>query len=65
MTPTVFDTQKVRLDLMKELLQVEEQAINETDVETIGELAGTIRWIKSKLAFLESAEYQTRKQWSE
>lgn len=59
---TVFDTQKVRLDLMQELLQIEEQAIKETDVSIISDLASQIRWIKSKLDFLGSPEYQKRKQ---
>lgn len=62
---TPFDTQKVRLDLMQELLQVEEQAIKATGEEDhvaiLAELGGKIRWIKSKLKFLESPEYQKRK----
>src|SRR5689334_3065984 len=47
-TCTVFDTQKVRLDLMQELLQVTEQASHETDVQAITELAQQARWLKGK-----------------
>jgi hypothetical protein len=62
MNTTPFDTQQVRLDLMKELLEVEEKVINEEDVEVITELAQVIRWLKNKLQFLESPIYQERKQ---
>lgn len=59
---TPFDTRKVRLDLMQELLQVEEKAVHETDVDIACKLLAHIRWIKSKLKFLESPEYRQRKQ---
>jgi hypothetical protein len=62
---TPFDTQQVRLDLMKELLEVETQAISatekETDVAILAELGGKIRWLKNKLQFLNSPIYQERK----
>lgn len=58
-----FDTQKVRLDLMKELLQVQEKAIQETNVSVLTELAGKIRWLQGKLDFLDSPEYEKRRQW--
>jgi len=49
-----FNTQKVKLDLMKELLQTEEQAMKASDVQTLNDLAGRIRWLKSKLSFYEN-----------
>lgn len=61
MTTTVFDTQRVCLDLMKELLKVKEQKERETDLETRVKLERDERWLKNKLAFLESDEYQNRK----
>jgi hypothetical protein len=65
MNTTPFDTQQIRLDLMQELLQVEEEAIKateyETDVSILAELGEKIRWLKNKLNFLNSPIYQERK----
>jgi len=56
-----FNTQKVKLDLMKELLQTEEQAMKTFDVETLTRLANKIRWLTNKINFLDSPEYRKRK----
>lgn len=60
MKPLV-DTQKIRLQLQSELKETEDAAVNETNVHKALELATTIRWIKNKLNFLNSPEYQKRK----
>ena len=66
MNTVLFDTQKVRLDLMKELLEVEQSAIQatdgETDVAVLAELGGKIRWLKGKLAFYTNGWHKVYKQ---
>lgn len=59
--PTAFNTQKIKLDLMKELSQAEEQAKQTRDVKTLSDLAHKMRWLTNKINFLDSPEYQRRK----
>lgn len=56
-----FDTQKIRLELAQEIIEVQEQAAGEKDVEKLLDLAGKIQWLKNKLQFLGSSNYYERK----
>ena len=55
---TAFDTQKIRIELSQELRDTEQAFDKERNVAVAVELGHKIDWLKSKLQFLGSPEYQ-------
>jgi hypothetical protein len=56
-----FDTQKIRIELSQELRGAKQAFSKERNVAIAVELGYKIDWLKSKLQFLASPEYQERK----